>query len=86
MSLPTSTLLEVVERIVGTIEPVGDTAIDTHRLVNLKAWAALTVEMVGALVSLANDNRTSHCASVREAVSVARAALKEIRFEIEEMP
>lgn len=39
-------LIDVVDKLVGRIEPIGDTSVDEERFENLKAYCELINEMV----------------------------------------
>ena len=68
---------EVVRKLIGPIEPIADTAVDSLRKKNLKEHIDLAQAMVADLVGVASYE-TSGYASMKELGKKARAALEEI--------
>lgn len=60
-------LIDIVDKLVGNIEPVGDTTIDNERFENLKVYCELINEMVRKVDDVTYNNRNSTLASVKKA-------------------
>ena len=60
-------LIDIVDKLIGDIGPVGDTAIDEERFENLKAYCELIDEMVSKVDDVACKNENSRLASVKKA-------------------
>lgn len=60
-------LIDIVDKLIGDIEPVGDTTIDEERFENMKAYCELINEMVSKVDDVAYNNRNSTLASVKKA-------------------
>lgn len=58
-------LIDVVNKLVGRIEPIGDTAIDEERFENLKLYCELINEMVKRVDDVVCNNWGSRLASVK---------------------
>ena len=58
-------LIDIVNRLVGRIEPIGDTTIDCERFENLKAYCELINEMVKRVDDVVCKNWDSRLASVK---------------------
>lgn len=58
-------LIDIVNRLVGRIEPIGDTTIDCERFENLKAYCELINEMVRRIDDVVCSNMDSSLASVK---------------------
>lgn len=58
-------LIDVVDKLVGKIEPTGDTSVDEERFENLKAYCELINEMVKRVDDVAYNNMDSSLASVK---------------------
>jgi len=72
----------LVQKLVGAIEPVGQTEVDELRLLNLIDHMGLLDKMVQAAISVSR-NANSHEGSVKEAGQYAKAALENIKDDIE---
>ena len=60
-------LIDIVDKLIGNIKPIGDTAIDEERFENLKAYCELINEMVRKVDDVACENENSTQASVKKA-------------------
>lgn len=60
-------LIDIVNKLVGRIEPIGDTSVDEERFENLKAYCDLINEMVRRVDDIAYNNINSSLASVKKA-------------------
>ena len=58
-------LIDIVNKLIGNIEPIGDTTIDCERFENLKAYCELINEMVRRIDDVVCSNRDSSLASVK---------------------
>lgn len=70
-------LFDVVFKLTGPVEPVGDSGIDAQRLANLRTLCNLTAELLECIASVA-DARDGHMASVRAAKDVATKFMTEL--------
>lgn len=59
-------LIDIVNKLIGNIEPIGDTSVDEERFENLKAYCELINEMVTQVDDVAYNNRNSNLASVKK--------------------
>ena len=60
-------LIDIVNKLIGNIEPIGDTTIDHERFENLKTYCELINEMVRKVDDVACKNESSTLASVKKA-------------------
>lgn len=60
-------LIDIVNKLIGNIEPIGDAAIDCERFENLKAYCELINEMVRKVDDVACENENNTLASVKKA-------------------
>lgn len=60
-------LIDIVDKLIGNIKPIGDTAIDEKRFENLKAYCELINEMVRKVDDVACENENNTLASVKKA-------------------
>lgn len=60
-------LIDIINKLTGNIEPIGDTAIDEERFENLKVYCELINEMVRRVDDVACKNESSTLASVKKA-------------------
>lgn len=58
-------LIDIVNRLVGRIEPIGDTSVDEERFESLKAYCELINEMVKRVDDVVCKNWDSRLASVK---------------------
>ena len=58
-------LIDIINKLTGNIEPIGDTAIDEERFENLKAYCELINEMVKRVDDVVCNNWNSCLASVK---------------------
>lgn len=71
---------EVVTKLVGPINPVGEAHTDEKRYENLKVAIDLTAQMISEIRDVAMDNKDRHEHSMRKAGKLAAefiASLKE---------
>ncbi len=59
-------LIDIVDKLVGRIEPIGDTSVDEERFENLKAYCELINEMVKRVDDVLCNNWGSSLASVKK--------------------
>jgi hypothetical protein len=76
-------MIDVVMRLNGPIEPVGDTNIDEKRLENLKALCVLTGLLLDRIESV-SEAYGDHMASVKAAKDHAAAFLASIRLSADQ--
>ena len=73
------TLYEIIKKLVGPINPVGDASVDPRRLKNLKEIIALTDSLIGDIDDMAYVNRDCKEYSIKEAVKCANKFLEQIK-------
>lgn len=61
-------LIDIVDKLVGRIEPIGDTAIDNERFENLKVYCDLIEKMTIKVDNIACENRNEKLSSVKRSV------------------
>lgn len=59
-------LIDIVNKLVGRIEPIGDTSVDEERFENLKAYCELINEMVKRVDDVVCNNWDSRLDSVKK--------------------
>ena len=59
-------LIDIIDKLVGRIEPIGDTSVDEERFENLKAYCELINEMVKRVDDVVFNNWDSRLASVKK--------------------
>ena len=60
-------LIDIVNKLIGNIEPIGNATIDCERFENLKAYCELINEMVRRVDDVACENENNTLASVKKA-------------------
>ena len=70
-------LHEIVMKLVGPVQPSGDSRIDAARLANMETLIALADELIGE-ISLAAHSATRHEASMKAIGKRARRFLDEL--------
>lgn len=71
-------ILEIIEKLVGKINPVGESHIDTERYENLKVFIELTDRMISAINTVAHDNRDAYEHSKKEAMIIAKTFIDDL--------
>lgn len=64
-------LNEIIEKLIGSIEPIGDTNADNERFENLKVMCELTNSLVRKIDDVSYRHKNSHEFSVKRAVEYA---------------
>lgn len=77
--------IDIVNKLVGPITPVADSAIDSQRLENLKVYCDLTEQMCLNIYSIAKD-RNSQFFSMKEIGEHAYKFLMQLKEFIPEPP
>lgn len=72
MKLDSNTILQVVERLVGPIQPVGETHTDDVRYENLEVMCQLANKLVQEIDRVAYDHRNAHEYSRKRASGYAK--------------
>jgi len=72
-------LYECVRRIIGQIEPTGDSGIDKVRLANFQEQCKVTLELMHDIVFISQGYQSSQEASVREINELALKTVKEFK-------
>jgi len=75
------TIHEIVKKLIGAINPVGDTGMDNDRLENLKAMTRLINDLLVDIVIVATENKDRQEYSRKKAGEFANKFLDEIRIE-----
>jgi hypothetical protein len=68
-------IYEVVKKLVGPIEPVGDTSIDNERLDNLTTMTALANQLIIDIDRIRYSYENNHQYSMKKASEVAEKFL-----------
>lgn len=68
-------LLEIVNKLIGRIEPAGDASRDDEYFENLKAMCDLTNRLIGQIDNIAFKYKDSYEHSVKRAADYAADAL-----------
>lgn len=76
-------LIDIVDKLVGRIDPIGDTAIDNERFENLKVYCELIDTMVRNIDDIAYNNMNSELSSIKRASDYASDFMTN-RLKIEE--
>lgn len=76
------THIEIIEKLIGPIEPVGDSAIDEKRLGNIDEYLNLFDEMYGKLISIHMRNKGMHQHSIKEVVKCIETRLSGIKEDL----
>ena len=58
-------LIDIVNKLIGNIEPIGDTSVDEERFENLKSYCELINEMVKRVDDVVCNNLDSCLVSVK---------------------
>jgi hypothetical protein len=74
-------MIDIVKKLIGPIEPIGDSSTDEKRLENLREFIKLAREMIDGLKSV-EKNSKSHMGSVSFAGKTAKVFLDEIKEEL----
>lgn len=68
---------EIVKKLIGSVEPAGDSDIDEKRFENLKELCLLTSNLVGEISRVVDRNKNAHESSIQKIVQYADKFLKE---------
>lgn len=72
-------LYECVRRIIGQIEPTGDSGIDKVRLANFQEQCKVTLDLMHDIVFISQGYQSSQEASVRKINELALNTVKEFK-------
>jgi hypothetical protein len=78
-------LFDVVFKLNGPVEPVGDSGVDAQRLANLRSLCNLTAELLECIASVA-DASDDHMASVKAAKDVAAKFMTDLASRVKACP
>lgn len=70
---------EVVKKMIGNIQPAGDTNIDNERFENLKAMCELTDNLIAAINDVAYSNKHRGEYSIRQMAKYASDFLTDMK-------
>ena len=73
----------VVDKLIGPIEPVGDSNIDRERLGNLKEYILVVDDVITELFQISNRYKNNHQHSMKLASATAYDFLKDLGKDIE---
>ena len=76
-------MIDIVKKLIGPIEPIGESSTDEKRLENLKEFIKLTRDMIDELESV-EENAKSHMHSVALIGKTAKAFLDELQEELKQ--
>lgn len=68
---------DVVKKLIGNINPVGETNTDNERFENLKEMCELVNNLIECIDDVSYNNRNSHEASIKRASVYASDFLKD---------
>jgi len=71
------TYYEIVKKLIGEINPIGETNVDKIRFENLKVMAELVNELIIAIDNVAYNNKNRHEYSIKKAAEFAEKFLSE---------
>lgn len=63
---------EIVMKLIGSIQPAGDSGLDRERMENLKALCALVDNLVVEIDRVVTDNEHAHQASIKEMANYSK--------------
>lgn len=72
------THLQIVQKLIGPISPVGESNEDSKRFENLQAMCELTNQLVGLIDDVATDNKDRYEASMKRAGEYAEKILTKV--------
>lgn len=75
-------MYEIVTKLIGDIEPYGDSRIDKERIKNLDKYINLVEDLLNDLMSIANDRNRSE-ESMRKIGEKAYNALEELYDDLD---
>jgi len=75
-------IYEIVKKLIGSIEPYGDSNIDNERLINLDEHIDLVYGLVADLIETANSKNTCE-SSIQKLGTKANDAILEIKNSID---
>ena len=78
-------IYDVIGKLVGPIDPVGESNTDARRLNNLKVQSDLTYRLVQSTIRVFERNRHSHEGSVRLSAETARKYIDGLREDVSEV-
>ena len=70
--------IDVVKKLIGNINPVGETNTDNERFENLKEMCDLIEKLTEEVADMADRNRHSHEFSVKRSVNFAYEFMKNL--------
>jgi hypothetical protein len=74
-------IYEVVKKLIGPIEPVGDTNIDNERLDNLTTMTALANQLIIDIDRIGYSCENNHQYSMKKASEVAKKFMDSLGIE-----
>ena len=76
-------IYEVVNKLIGRIEPIGETNADNRSLENLKEMTDLVDKLVSDIDRIASNYKNNHQYSMKEASNVANDFLDSLGIDRE---
>lgn len=80
----TYTPLSLVDKLVGPIEPFGETNEDTKRFEALKTYCEIIDRMLFRVATIKNKDKTAHQASIKRAVAYCNKFIQELKDAMED--
>lgn len=76
-------IIEVIEKLVEGISPVGDASVDSKIEENLKVFIEVFEDMHDTISSISYDNKDFHQASIKSSVALCDKALRGVVIDSE---
>ncbi len=74
-------LIDVVRKLIGAVNPIGETNEDERRLDNLKVMIVLTDQLLTDIDDVAYKNKNRHESSMKRAANVASDFYKRLGIQ-----
>ncbi len=74
-------IYEIVKKLIGPINPVGETQTDDKRFDNLKDMKELIIQLISDIDEVATDNKNKYEYSMKKAGEFANRILDELNIK-----
>jgi len=75
-------IIEVVQELIGDIQPCGDSHIDEKRFENLKVMCAVVVNLITEIDTVVRNNKDKREFSMKTIIGYANNFLKDIKKQL----